>query len=69
MAARVAKKMKLEHEPEATVAMKQEVPNSDEDTEDEAATSAIAQFQSEDVSAVAIQQPARRRGSNHLVIA
>ncbi|GMF65541.1 unnamed protein product [Phytophthora lilii] len=54
MATHVAKKMKLEHEPvgaEADAAIKSEEPNaSDEEEEDESATSAIAQFQSEDVS-------------------
>ncbi|KAG6618777.1 Notchless family protein [Phytophthora cinnamomi] len=49
MATHVAKKMKLEHEPVADAAMKAEDPNaSDSEEEEEGATSAIAQFQSED---------------------
>lgn len=58
MATHVAKKMKVEHESigssiNADAAMKPEGPNASddgEDSEDETGTSAIAQFQSEDVS-------------------
>ncbi|GMF61600.1 unnamed protein product [Phytophthora fragariaefolia] len=55
MATHVAKKMKLEHAPvdpsaDLDVAVKEEDPSvSSDEEEDEAATSAIAQFQSEDV--------------------